>query len=144
MRQPAKACNSGCICSLQLAFRLSTCAQSTYPTSWPTTRISPSPCNARSLSITTPCLLQKTTLFTSRGCLVAIVGYCMTWSPLFVNRTRLIPIGSDCHTLAVTTMPSRVCGLLFVAPQLGVRFPDQIPPGYSARQRVDNKFTTIC
>jgi hypothetical protein len=138
-----KAYNSGCICSLQLAFRLSTCARSTYPTSWPTTRISPSPCNARSLFMTTPRLHQKTRHFISRGCLVAIAGYCMTWSPLFVNWTRLIPIESDCYTLEVTTMPSRICGLVFVAPQVGVRFPDQIPVGYTARQRVDSKCTTI-
>ena len=43
--------------------------------------------SARSLSMTTPCLLQKTTLFTSRGCLVAIADYC---SRKFYRRGRVV------------------------------------------------------
>src|SRR5260221_2116166 len=108
MGQSVQACNSGYVCSPQLAFRPSTFVRNTYPHSSLTAKISPSPCNVQLLSMTTHHhLSQVQTLLISRGCFVAIADYSMTWSSFFVNRARRMPIKPDCGMGALTVMHFR-------------------------------------
>jgi len=131
MRQLVQACNRDYVCWPQLAFRLSTYARPTLPPSSPTMKISPSQCNARSLSTTTRRHLPKTIIISiSRGCLVGIAGCSMTWNPFFQNRTCQIPIKPDCCTQVVTTAPFHRCGWVFAALRVGMRFRDRILVGY--------------
>jgi len=131
MRRPVQACNNDYVWSQQLAFQLSMYARNMSPPSSSTIKISPSQYDARSLSMTTHHrLAQMMTLFISQGCLVAIAGCSMTWSPFFLNQTRTISVKLDCCAPMLMIRPFHSCGQVFATLRVGMRFRDRILVGY--------------
>ena len=134
MKLLVRACNTSYAYSLRLAFRLLTCVLNKRAVPSSATRTFHSSCNARSSSMTiNPHLCQMTTCCILLGCLVAVVGYCTTWSPFSSNICHLPLAKLDCPMRVLMMTPFHGCGLAIVraTPRVGARFPDRILGGYT-------------
>jgi hypothetical protein len=143
MKHPGRTCDSDYVCLPQLAFRPLTYAQSTSLRSSPLRKIFPSPCIVRSLFMTTRRLLaQLATPLISFGCLVVIVVYCITWSPLLANQCQAISAMSNYGMRTPMIKPLDCCGLDIVGtlPRAGMHFPYRTPGGSPAVRREDTKY----
>lgn len=143
MKYSAQACDADYVFLPRLAFRLLTYAQSTSSRSLPQRKTFPLPCNAQSLFTTIRHhLSQALTHIISLGCLVVIIGCCITWSPLLANLRQVISVKSGYCMRPVMITPLKSCGSVIAGAFLhGTRFPKRILGGSPVLQRVDSKYT---
>src|SRR5258708_16503059 len=145
MKHLAQACDVGYVCSPRLASRLSTYLQTMSLRSSLQRKTFPSPCNARSLSMTTHRRLSQMAIpFFSLGCLAVIVGYYNIWSRFLTSRFQVAPMESSYCTRVHSIMPLLGCGwaIAGIFSRIGMPFPDRIPPGFPLVQDDGTKETT--
>src|SRR6266478_7801371 len=88
-------------------------------------------------------LSQMATPLISLGCLVDIVGYCITWSPLFANRCQVLSVKPSYYGLTLMMMPLHGGGRATMGtfPRVGTHFPNRTLNGSPVARREDTKYT---
>src|SRR5712671_117432 len=111
MKHPVPAYDTSYVCSPRLVFLLLMYPRSTFPPSLPVTKTFLSPCIARSSYMTTHHHHSlMTTISISLGPLVAIAGYCITWSPISTTDSLAYSVTSDCRAQVLTIRRYHACG----------------------------------